>query len=255
MRQSLVAGNWKMHGSQSMARELVPALVGALRGVEAEIVVCPPFPFLPLACDLLKGSSIALGAQDLHTAESGACTGDVSGPMLRDVGCTWVIVGHSERRAGHDEQDVLVADKALAALRAGLRPIVCVGETARQRESGQALRVVAGQFAALLARLGPGFAESLTLAYEPVWAIGTGVTASPEQAQEMHHRLRAQAESHAQGLGARMRLLYGGSVKAANAAELFGMPDIDGGLIGSASLDAGEFVAICRAAEGMSWNK
>lgn len=255
MRQTLVAGNWKMHGSQGMVRELVPALVGALHGIEAQIVVCPPFPFLGLAADLLTGSSIALGAQDLHTAESGACTGDVSGLMLRDVGCTWVIVGHSERRAGHDENDALVADKALAALGAGLRPIVCVGETAKQRESGRAREVVTGQFAALLARLDPGQAESLTLAYEPVWAIGTGVTASPEQAQEMHHSLRAQAESHARGLGARMRLLYGGSVKAANAAELFGMPDIDGGLIGSASLDAGEFAAICRAAEGTSWNK
>lgn len=255
MRRALVAGNWKMHGSQGMARELVPALIGALSGVKAEIVVCPPFPFLALASDLLKGSPIALGAQDLHTAASGACTGDVSGPMLRDVGCNWVIVGHSERRADHGEDDALVARKVLAALEVGLQPIACVGETARQRDSGQALEVVAGQFASLLARLGPVLAESLTLAYEPVWAIGTGVTASPEQAQEMHHRLRAQAESHARGLGARMRVLYGGSVKAANAAELFSMPDIDGGLIGSASLDAGEFSAICRAAEGMSWNK
>ena len=255
MRRTLVAGNWKMHGSQAMVRAILPDVCGRLQGVATEVVVCPPFPYLLLAAELLQGSSHALGAQDLYPGASGAHTGEVSGQMLRDAGCTWVILGHSERRAGKCEDDAAVARKAKAALDAGLRPIVCVGETSSQREGGLTFEVVAAQLGAVLDGVGSDLAASLTVAYEPVWAIGTGLTASPEQAQEVHGRLRLQAEAFAPGAGKVMRVLYGGSVKAANAASLFAMPDIDGGLIGGASLDAGEFAAICLAAEGMSWNK
>lgn len=251
----LVAGNWKMHGSQAMVREILPTLGRELQGAGLDVVVCPPYPYLALAVECLGRSTVAVGAQDLHPATSGPHTGDVSGTMLRDVGCTWVILGHSERRAAGGEDDTAVARKVVAALDVGLTPIVCVGETAEERRGGKTVEVVGAQLAAVLGSVGRGAATGLVLAYEPVWAIGTGLTASPEQAQEVHLRLRQQVESFAPGAGSGLRILYGGSVKAANAAALFAMPDIDGGLIGGASLDAGEFAAICRAAEGTSWNK
>jgi triosephosphate isomerase len=250
----LVAGNWKMNGSQAMVRALLPSLVGEMRGIAVDVVVCPPFPYLSLAVECFAGSVLGVGAQDMHSAPCGAHTGEVSAEMLLDVGCNWVILGHSERRAGNGEDDIVVARKTRTALVAGLSPIVCVGETLEQREAGRTFDVVAAQLSAVLEGAGPERAASLVLAYEPVWAIGTGLTASPEQAQEVHSRLRQQAEAFAPDAGRSLRVLYGGSVKAANAAALFAMPDIDGGLIGGASLDAGEFAAICRAAEGRSWN-
>lgn len=251
----LVAGNWKMHGSQAMVRGVIPVLAAELRSVELDVVVCPPFPYLSMASECARGSAVTVGAQDLHPAASGAHTGEVSGQMLRDVGCEWVIIGHSERRADNGETDAIVARKVNAALEAGLSPIVCVGETREEREGGRTFEVVAAQLAAVLECAGPERLRSLVLAYEPVWAIGTGLTASPEQAQDVHLRLRRQVEGSASGAGSALRVLYGGSVKAANAAALFAMPDIDGGLIGGASLDTGEFAAICRAAEGRPWNK
>lgn len=251
----LVAGNWKMHGSQAMVREILPALVAELDGVAADVVVCPPFPYLAIASAELAGTALALGAQDLHPAPAGAHTGGVSAGMLRDVGCRWVILGHSERRAEAGEDDTLVARKASVALEAGLTPIVCVGETREQRESGRTFDVVSEQVAPVLSNVGVERVTSLVFAYEPLWAIGTGLTASPDQAQEVHLHLRRQVDAFAAGAGRGLRVLYGGSVKAANAASLFAMPDVDGGLIGGASLDAGEFAAICRAAEGKSWNR
>ena len=250
----LVAGNWKMNGSQAMVRALLPSLAGEISGIGVDVVVCPPFPYLSLAVECLAGSVLGVGAQDMHPAPCGAHTGEVSAQMLLDVGCNWVILGHSERRAGNGEDDLGVARKTRTALAEGLSPIVCVGETLEQREAGRTFDVVAAQLSAVLEGAGPERAASLVLAYEPVWAIGTGLTASPEQAQEVHSRLRQQAEAFAPDAGRSLRVLYGGSVKAANAAALFAMPDIDGGLIGGASLDAGEFAAICRAAEGRSWN-
>ena len=248
----LVAGNWKMHGSQAMVRGLLPGLVSGL-GTGVDVVVCPPFPYLSLAVECLRGSPVSVGAQDVNEASAGAHTGEVSTAMLLDVGCEWVIVGHSERRAGNAEDDRRVAAKAHAALAAGLRPIVCVGETEEQRQAGRTFDVVAEQFAAVLEHAGRELARGIVVAYEPVWAIGTGLTASPGEAQDVHRRLREQLEAFAPGAGAGLRILYGGSVKAANAGALFAMPDIDGGLVGGASLDAGEFAAICRAAEGTSW--
>jgi len=248
----LVAGNWKMHGSQAMVRGLLPGLASEL-GTGVDVVVCPPFPYLSLAVLCLRGSPVSVGAQDVHEGSAGAHTGEVSTAMLLDVGCEWVIVGHSERRAGNAEDDLRVAAKAHAALAAGLRPIVCVGETEEQRRAGRTFEVVAAQLAAVLERAGRELARGIVVAYEPVWAIGTGLTASPGEAQDVHRRLREQLETFAPGAGAGLRILYGGSVKAANAGALFAMPDIDGGLVGGASLDAGEFAAICRAAEGTSW--
>ena len=250
----LVAGNWKMHGSQAMVRAILPTVAAGLSPEGPDVVVCPPFPYLALAAECLLGSRVALGAQDLHPAVAGAHTGEVSAGMLLDVGCRWVILGHSERRADSGEDDRLVATKVRAALDAGLIPIACVGETSEQRRDGRTFEVVAEQLAAILGGAGSSGARELVVAYEPVWAIGTGLTAAPEQAQEVHLRVRQQVESFAPGAGAGLRVVYGGSVRAANAVALFSMPDIDGALVGGASLDAGEFAAICKAAEGTSWN-
>lgn len=232
-----------------MALELTAALVPAVAGAEAEIAVCPPFPLLGEVAGMLAGSVIGLGAQDLNEADAGAFTGEVAGSMLRECGCSWVIVGHSERRALYGETDARVAAKALAALRAGLRPIVCVGEDAAERAAGNERAVVARQLDAVLVALGERATQELVIAYEPVWAIGTGLTATPAQAQEMHAFVRGRLRQAGLAAAA-MRLLYGGSVKAANAAELFVQPDIDGGLIGGAALKAQEFAAICLAARG-----
>jgi len=250
VRRALVAGNWKMYGSRTLVRELLGGLRQELAASPVEIAVCPPFPFLGLAAELLAETRIELGAQDLHTSAEGAYTGEVSGAMLRGEGCRFVIVGHSERRQYCGEDDALVAEKAAAALREGLQPIVCLGESAAEREAGTTAAVVRRQLAAVLTRVGAEAMAGCVIAYEPVWAIGTGLTATPEQAQEVHAALRAQLDEAAPQLGQAVRILYGGSVKGGNAHELFAMPDIDGGLIGGASLKAGEFAAICRAAEG-----
>lgn len=244
-RRSLVVGNWKMNGSRVANAELLAALkaAGPLPG---DVAVCAPFPYLADVAISLQGSSIAWGAQDCSAHANGAYTGEVAAPMLSEFGCRYVIVGHSERRALHAETDQLVADKAQAALAAKLVPIVCVGETLEQRESGATAAVVKRQMSAVIHELAHCISQ-IVVAYEPVWAIGTGRTASPEQAQEVHALLRAQLHAATERSG-EMRILYGGSVKADNAAALFAQPDIDGGLIGGASLKAADFLAICRAA-------
>jgi triosephosphate isomerase len=242
-RRKLVVGNWKMNGSRATNAVLLAALKAA-GSDRADVCVCAPSPYLADVAAALGGSAIRWGAQDCSGHESGAYTGEVSAAMLADVGCRYVIVGHSERRALHGESDVLVAAKAERAIGHGLVPIVCVGETLAERESGATESVVLRQLAAVVALLGADIPK-IVVAYEPVWAIGTGKTASSEQAQAVHACLRA-ALANA-GAGA-ISILYGGSVKADNAAQLFAQPDIDGGLIGGASLKAAEFVAICRAA-------
>ncbi len=250
MRSYLVAGNWKMHGSQARVSELLEGVLESAGAAESpvQVAVLPPFVYLAQAAQLLSGSNIALGAQDLcEQVGEGAFTGEVSAAMLADVGCRYVVVGHSERRALYGESDELVAAKTAAALQAGLLPIVCVGETDAEREAGDTLAVVSRQLSAVLERLGPDELRGVVVAYEPVWAIGTGKTATPVQAQEVHAYLRALLAEHSEELAASTQLLYGGSVKAASAAELFAQPDIDGGLVGGASLDADEFSAICRA--------
>ncbi|WP_310389044.1 triose-phosphate isomerase [Roseateles sp.] len=245
MRKKLVVGNWKMHGSRAANAALLSALKEA-GPWSAEVAVCVPFPYLAETALALTGQALLLGAQDCSAHEQGAYTGEVSSLMLADLGCRYVIVGHSERRAFHQESDQLVADKAKAALAHGVTPIVCVGETLAEREAGQTELVVKRQLAAVTHTLTHCIGE-IVLAYEPVWAIGTGLTASPEQAQAVHAVLRMQLHAATQK-AASMRILYGGSVKPENAAQLFAQADIDGGLIGGAALKAGDFASICRAA-------
>lgn len=240
-RTRLVLGNWKMHGNLADNAKLLSALLAAPPSASStQMGVCVPFPYLAQVAQALKGSSFAWGAQDLSVQAQGAFTGEVSGAMLADFSCRFVLVGHSERRAMHAESDQLVADKAHAALTAGITPVVCVGESLAERDAGQAVAVIARQLAPVLA-LGAEVVKKMVVAYEPVWAIGTGRTASPEQAQEVHAAIRAALK----GIGAEhVQILYGGSVKAANAASLFAMPDIDGALVGGASLVAEDFLAI-----------
>jgi len=247
MRKKLVAGNWKMHGSLAENVALLSALKPALAGIEA--VVCVPFPYLAQAQSELAGSSIAWGAQNLSEHSKGAYTGEVSASMLRDFGCSYVIVGHSERRSLYGESDQQVAAKFIAAQAGGLVPILCVGESLEERESGITEQVVARQLDAVISAAGIGALANAIVAYEPVWAIGTGKTASPEQAQTVHAFIRSKIAGLDAAIADGLVIQYGGSVKAANAAELLAQPDIDGGLIGGASLIADEFVAICRAAK------
>jgi triosephosphate isomerase len=241
-RARLVLGNWKMHGSLAENAQLLKRLhdLSAEHGDfagEAEVGVCVPFPYLAQVLQLLKGGPITWGAQDISANRQGAYTGEVSGTMLADFDCRWVLAGHSERRRLHGETDQQVADKARAALEVGITPVVCIGESLEDREGGNALGVIERQLEPVLA-LGTESLKKIVLAYEPVWAIGTGRTASPEQAQEVHGAIRVAL----QGLGAgQVQILYGGSVKADNAATLFAMPDIDGALVGGASLVADEF--------------
>lgn len=245
MRRKLVVGNWKMNGGRVANAELLAALKDA-EPWDAGVAVCAPFPYLADVALSLQGSRMLWGAQDCSAHESGAYTGEVSAGMLAEFGCQYVIVGHSERRAYHAESDQLVADKAKIALAHKLTPIVCVGETLAERDAGQTDAVVKRQLSAVIHTLGHCISQ-VVVAYEPVWAIGTGKTASPEQAQAVHAVLRAQLHAATQK-AAEMQILYGGSVKADNARELFGQPDIDGGLIGGASLKAADFAAICKAA-------
>jgi len=251
MRRLLVAGNWKMHGSRADNAALVGEILRAdVAEAGPEILLCPPFVYLWEVGRLLRDSSVALGAQDVCAEPLGAHTGEVSAGMLKDVGCTHVVVGHSERRALYGEDDQLVARKFMAAQREGLTPILCVGETLDEREAGRTAEVVLRQFEAVLAVAEAAGFGSAVLAYEPVWAIGTGKNATPEQAQEVHRLLRARMADQDAKIASCLRILYGGSVKAANAAELFAMPDVDGGLVGGASLNAEEFRRICEAARG-----
>ena len=244
MRRKLVAGNWKMIGDLATNARLCDRLAGSWTSAEARsLAVCVPAPYLAQAQARLQGSAVAWGAQDVSEHRSGAYTGDVSAAMLVDFGCRYAIVGHSERRQGHGETDARVALKARAALTAGLTPIACVGETLAERERGDTMGIVGRQIAALVDALGSDTAR-IVVAYEPIWAIGTGRTAEPADAQAVHAALRAQLQTA--GAGA-VSVLYGGSVKGSNASALLEMPDIDGALVGGASLDADEFLAIGRA--------
>ena len=249
MRMPLVAGNWKMHGTRAANEALVHDVLQGDEGEGGtEVLLCPPFVYLWELGRLLKGSSVRLGAQNVSAEATGAHTGEVSAAMLRDVGCSHVIVGHSERRAMYGDGDQLVARKFVAAQHEGLVPILCVGETLEEREQGRTAEVVLRQLEAVISVTGAvGFLEAV-LAYEPVWAIGTGHNATPEQAQEVHALLRARVAGNDARIADCLRILYGGSVKAANAAELFAMPDVDGGLVGGASLDGAGFRKICEAA-------
>ena len=246
MRKNLVAGNWKMNGSLVENAALLAGVKTALAGMEA--VVCVPFPYLAQAQSALAGSSIAWGAQNLSEQARGAYTGEVSASMLLDFGCRYVIVGHSERRSLYGESDEMVARKYMAAQAAGLIPLLCVGELLDERDSGITERVVARQLDAVIAAAGVASLAKAVVAYEPVWAIGTGKTASPEQAQAVHAFIRGKIAALDSEVANGLVIQYGGSVKASNAAELLAQPDIDGGLIGGASLILEEFVAICKAA-------
>jgi triosephosphate isomerase len=240
-----------MNGSRDSVAKLTAGVVAGAGDIKgADILICPSFVFLSQAQELVEGTSVALGAQDLYAEKNGAFTGEISGSMLRDQGCRFVIVGHSERRALLGETNAIVAGKFAAAQSEGLTPVLCLGETLEERQADRTLDIISGQFAAVADAVGiEAFADAV-VAYEPVWAIGTGETATPEQAQEVHAALRGLAAERNAKIAADLRLLYGGSVKSGNAKELFSMPDIDGGLIGGASLEAGEFLAICAAAAG-----
>lgn len=249
MARPLVAGNWKMNGSRAMVAELIAAIRAGMSGLdEVDIAVCPPFPYLADAGAALRGSALLLGAQNVADQDAGAYTGEVSAAMLAEFGCRLVLVGHSERRQLYGESDELVARRFAAARRTGLVPVLCVGETLEEREQGSTERVVARQLNAVFALLGDQAFREAIVAYEPVWAIGTGRTATPEQAQVVHAYIRQLVAARDPDGAARLRILYGGSVKPDNAAALFAMADIDGGLIGGASLSATDFLAICRAA-------
>ena len=251
MRVKLVVGNWKMNGSLGANRALLDALIPALTPLRrAQFAVCVPYPYLGQVSQQLDKSSVAWGAQDVSQFDNGAYTGEVSASMLSDFRCRYVIVGHSERRALFGDTNEIVAAKFAAALKAGLTPILCVGETLAQREAGVTERTVAAQLDAVIEESGAKLLAHAVLAYEPVWAIGTGKTATPEQAQAVHAYLRGAVAKRDAQVAAELTVLYGGSVKASNAAQLFAMPDIDGGLIGGASLVAREFEAICAAANG-----
>jgi triosephosphate isomerase len=244
-RRKLVAANWKMNGSRAANAAWLQEFKAARTNCDA--VVCAPFVYLPQVVDALAGTPIEAGAQNLSDQAPGAFTGEVAGEMLVDIGCRWVITGHSERRALYGETDALVAAKSARALALGLRPIVCVGETLEERDAGRTLAVVTAQLEALLKVAVPAELLRGAIAYEPVWAIGTGRTATPAQAQEVHAAIRAQIAQRDTESAKTLRILYGGSVKPANAAELFAQADIDGGLIGGASLNAKDFLAICAA--------
>jgi triosephosphate isomerase (TIM) len=249
MRRKLVAGNWKMHGSLATNERLLDAVVKAMPTSDAvEAAVCVPFPYLAQTRERLSGTPITWGAQNLSQHSHGAYTGEVSASMLVDFGCRYAIVGHSERRALYGEADAVVAAKFDAALKAGLTPILCLGETLEQREAGVTAQVVSTQLDAVMDSCGVGTLGRAVVAYEPVWAIGTGRTATPEQAQEVHAMIRERVAARDAAVAKGLQILYGGSVKAQNARELFSRADIDGGLIGGASLVAGDFLAIINAA-------
>jgi triosephosphate isomerase len=250
MRTPLIAGNWKMNGTSADVTALTQAVVAGAGDIDsADVLVCPPFVYLSQVEALLGSAPVALGAQDVYFEAGGAYTGEIAAAMLKDIGCGYVLVGHSERRALMGDSNDIVARKFMAAQQADLTPILCVGETLEDRHADNTMSVISSQFAAVVDAAGiEAFADAV-VAYEPVWAIGTGETASPEQAQEVHAALRSMAAKRSAKIAADLRLLYGGSVKAGNAADLFSMPDIDGGLIGGASLNADDFLAICAAAK------
>lgn len=248
MRPQIVAGNWKMNTLRDGAKALAAAIVEGTKGSKVQVVLCPPFPYLATVADAIAGSRVELGAQNCHFEMSGAFTGEISPPMLKDVGCHYVILGHSERRHGLHESDGFINFKVHTALEAGLHVILCVGETLDERKANRFERVFQRQVLAALAGLTTDDLSRLVLAYEPVWAIGTGETATPQQAQEAHAFIRSHiAQLHGENVAAALPILYGGSVKGDNARGLFSQPDVDGGLIGGASLKAGDFLQIVNS--------
>lgn len=249
MRQVLVAGNWKMNGSRESIRTLLDGVKAGMGDVKsAEVAVCAPAIYIPLVEELLSGSAVSWGGEDLSVHEAGAYTGEIAASMLNDFHCKYVIIGHSERRTYHGESDELVADKYETAMNAGLVPIFCIGETLDEREQGITNDVVARQIDAVINKLGVAALAKGVIAYEPVWAIGTGKTASPEQAQEVHAFIRGRIAESDAAVADAVQILYGGSMNAGNASELLAQADIDGGLIGGASLKSDDFLAIAKAA-------
>lgn len=248
MRQKIVAGNWKMNGSSAFARDYLKQFIPAVSNLEGkvEIILAPPSVYLSQIAQQLEGSAIQLSSQNVAEYSSGAYTGEISSDMLGDIGCSWCLVGHSERRTLFSESDDSVREKVAKLLAARIRPVLCVGETLEERESGRAQEVVAAQVDAVFSHFSEEKLEQIVVAYEPVWAIGTGKTASPEQAQEMHKMIRMQIAAVSEGVAQNVAILYGGSVNAANAKALFEKEDIDGGLVGGASLKADEFTQICE---------
>lgn len=248
MRRKLIAGNWKMNGSLAANAALLSGIQSNLGSPACDVAVCAPAPYLEQCRNALADSPIAWGAQDVSVHEAGAYTGEISAAMLTDFDCTYVLAGHSERRAYHGESDELVGQKAARALAAGLRPIVCVGETLAEREAGQTEQVVQRQLEAVLSEVADADLIRLVIAYEPVWAIGTGKTATPQMAQDVHAFLRGRLAARHAAAATQIQILYGGSMKPDNAADLLAMEDIDGGLIGGAALKATDFLAIIHAA-------
>ncbi len=249
MRRPLVVGNWKMNGTRESAGQLAREIVSGLpSGCRVEVGVCPSYVFIPLVAESLGDSGVLVGAQNVADQDSGAYTGEVSAPMLKEFGCRLAIVGHSERRQVYGETDELIAARYQKAIEHGIVPVLCIGETLEEREAGDTFKVVDAQLQAVLEKAGVQSLNQAVIAYEPVWAIGTGKTATPEQAQEVHAHIRRQLAAQDAGVAEKVRILYGGSVNAGNAASLMAQPDIDGGLIGGASLKADSFLAIVQAA-------
>lgn len=246
-RQTLVAANWKMNGTLDSIRPLIADVIQGVSGISSEVAICPPFIYIPEMAEQLKSSEIKLGAQNVSQIEKGAYTGEVGASMLKDFACDYVIVGHSERRTLYAETDELVAEKFITVQSNGMTPILCVGELLEEREANNTEDVIARQLDAVIEHAGIAAFNNAVIAYEPVWAIGTGKTASPEQAREVHEFIRLRLARHDNNIADKVRILYGGSVKADNAEQLFKMADIDGGLIGGASLVAKDFLTICKA--------
>ena len=247
MRKTIVAGNWKMNASKESVNSLIEGILSGMSEVSSEVIVCAPFPYLSQVEALISNSNLTLGAQNLNVNKKGAFTGEVSADMIKDFGAQHVIVGHSERRSLYGESSAIVAKKTKAALDAGLIPLLCIGESLEERESGNTEVVVAEQLSAVISLLGIEAFEGIIIAYEPVWAIGTGLTASPEQAQAVHLFIRGLLADSSESIAQKTPILYGGSMNAGNAADLISCSDIDGGLIGGAALKAEDFLQICKA--------
>lgn len=246
MRKTIVAGNWKMNASKDSVDNLIKDLLTGMDGITSEVLVCAPFPYLAQVELLIQGSKVMLGAQNLNTNASGAYTGEVSADMIKDFGARHVIVGHSERRSLYGETSAMVAEKTKAALNAGLTPLLCIGESIEQRDSGNTEAVIEKQLSEVIELVGIEAFNQIIIAYEPVWAIGTGVTATPEQAQEAHLFIRSLLAKNDESVAQKTPILYGGSMNASNASELISCADIDGGLIGGAALKAEDFLQICK---------
>ena len=247
MRKTIVAGNWKMNASKESVNSLINGILSGMNGVSSVVIVCAPFPYFSQVESLINGSNLMLGAQNLNVNSGGAFTGEVSADMIMDFGAQHVIVGHSERRSLYGETSAVVAEKTKAAIDAGLIPLLCIGESLEERESGNTEAVVAEQLNAVISLLGIDAFDGVIIAYEPVWAIGTGLTATPEQAQSVHLFIRNLLAVNSKSIAQKTPILYGGSMNAGNASDLISCPDIDGGLIGGAALKAEDFLQICKA--------